>query len=47
MRRDQERAAAFARLQHLVTQGAESGISVRSLEEVLEEAHRQARRPPG
>lgn len=43
IRRDQERAEKLGDLQRLLTEGLESGISDRSLAEVLEAARRQAR----
>lgn len=42
IRRDQERSAAFAELQKLVTVGLDSGISDRLIEDILEEARRRA-----
>ena len=42
IRRDQERADGLAELQRLVTKGLDSGVSERSLSEVLDEARRQA-----
>ena len=41
IRRDQERADALAQLQHLVTQGIESGVSDRSMCDLLEIARQQ------
>ena len=42
IRRDQERAEKIARLQKLITEGIESGISERSFDEIMEEARRRA-----
>ena len=42
IRRDQERAEQIARLQKLITEGIESGISERSFDEIMEEARRRA-----
>lgn len=42
IRRDQERQASIARLQRAVDEGIASGISTRSMDEVLEEARRRA-----
>ncbi len=47
IRRDQERAGSLAELQKLITEGFESGISDRSMEEVLDEARRQAKSARG
>lgn len=47
IRRDQERAFGTAELQALITEGLESGISERSLEEVLDAARREARAARG
>ena len=41
IRRDQERAAKIAEMQHLITEGLKSGISDRSMDDVLEDARRQ------
>ena len=43
IRRDQERAAKLAELQKLITEGIESGVSDRSLNDTLEAARKQAR----
>jgi len=43
IRRDQERADKLAELQRLITEGLESGVSERSIDEVLDAARRQAR----
>jgi antitoxin ParD1/3/4 len=43
IRRDQERAAKIAEMQRLITEGLESGISDRSLDEVLADARRQVK----
>jgi antitoxin ParD1/3/4 len=42
IRRDQERAAKREEMQRLITQGIESGISTRSMKEILKVAHDQA-----
>jgi antitoxin ParD1/3/4 len=42
IRRDQERAAKLAELQKLITEGIASGVSGRSMEEVLEAARQEA-----
>jgi antitoxin ParD1/3/4 len=42
IRRDQQRAGALVGLQRLVTEGLESGVSERSMDQVLEAARRQA-----
>ena len=42
IRRDQERTQALARLQGLVSEGLDSGISDRSMAEVLEIARHQS-----
>jgi antitoxin ParD1/3/4 len=42
IRRDQERAAKLAELQRLITEGMDSGISDRSMDEVLEAARAKA-----
>lgn len=47
IRRDQERAAALARMQALITEGLESGVSDQSLDEVIEEARQMARQRRG
>lgn len=47
IRRDQERARALAELQRLITEGIESGVSSRSLDEVLELAREKASRAAG
>jgi antitoxin ParD1/3/4 len=41
IRRDQERISKLAELQKLITQGLESGVSDRSISEVLEAARKQ------
>jgi antitoxin ParD1/3/4 len=38
IRRDQERAAKLAELQKLITEGIESGVSSRPMDEILEAA---------
>ncbi|HEY4250538.1 MAG TPA: type II toxin-antitoxin system ParD family antitoxin [Roseomonas sp.] len=43
IRRDQERADKLAELQRLITEGIDSGISDRSIGDVLEAARRQAK----
>lgn len=42
IRRDQERAAKLAELQGLITAGLESGVSGRSIEEILDAARAEA-----
>lgn len=42
IRRDQERAQAHAELQRLIAEGIESGVSGRSMDEVLQLARQQA-----
>ena len=42
IRRDQERAAKLEELQRLITEGIESGISDRSMEDILRAARKQA-----
>ena len=44
IRRDQERAAKLGELQALITEGLESGISTRSMDDVLQGARRKVRR---
>ena len=43
IRRDQERAAKLAELQKLITEGIESGVSDRSVNDILKAAREQAR----
>lgn len=43
IRRDQERASALAELQKLVRDGLESGVSDRTIDEVLEAAREQTK----
>ena len=43
IRRDQERVAQLAELQQLITEGLESGVSDRSITEVLEAARMRVR----
>ena len=43
IRRDQERVSKLAELQRLITEGLESGISDRSIGDVLEAARKQVR----
>jgi antitoxin ParD1/3/4 len=40
--REKERAEKLAELQALITEGVESGVSPRSMEEILESARQQA-----
>ena len=47
IRRDQERTAALAELQRLITEGLESGISDRSMGELLEAARQQVKNAGG
>lgn len=42
IRRDQERAAKMAELQRLITEGIESGVSGRSMDEILAAARQEA-----
>jgi antitoxin ParD1/3/4 len=44
IRRDQERQSGIARLQRLIDDGFESGVSPRSIEEILADAMGQAAR---
>lgn len=41
IRRDQERAGGLAELQRLLTEGLDSGVSGRTIDEVLDAARRQ------
>ena len=43
IRRDQERADKLAELQELLTEGLESGVSDRTMEDVLKTARQQAK----
>lgn len=43
IRRDQERASKLAELQKLITEGLESGVSDRSIGDVLEAARKQVK----
>jgi antitoxin ParD1/3/4 len=43
IRRDQERADTLAELQALLTQGLESGVSDRTIDDVLKAARQQAK----
>ncbi len=43
IRRDQERDAKVAAMQHLVTEALESGVSSRSTQDILEIARRQVK----
>ena len=47
IRRDQERAQGLAELQRLITEGMESGVSNRSMDEILELARDKAWRAAG
>lgn len=49
IRRDQDRAAKIAEMQHLVTEGLESGAGDRSMAELLEDARARhgAAKPSG
>lgn len=47
IRRDQERAGKLADLQKLLTEGLESGVSDRSIDEVLAAARNQAKTARG
>lgn len=47
IRRDQERSSRLAAMQALVTQGLESGIDARSMEELREAGRMAARRGTG
>ncbi len=38
IRRDQERSAKLQELQHLISEGLESGVSTQSMDDVLREA---------
>ncbi|KPH79761.1 MULTISPECIES: type II toxin-antitoxin system ParD family antitoxin [Bosea] len=42
IRRDQERQDAIARIQHAIDEGIRSGVSTRSMDELLDEARRRA-----
>ncbi len=42
IRRDQERTEKIAALQKLITEGIESGMSERTMDEIFEDARRQA-----
>ena len=42
IRRDQERADSLQELQGLITQGIDSGISPRSMDDILKEARRRS-----
>ena len=42
IRRDQERVGKLAELQKLITEGMESGVSARSVDDLLEAAREQA-----
>ncbi|MBK8907334.1 MAG: type II toxin-antitoxin system ParD family antitoxin [Rhodospirillales bacterium] len=43
IRRDQERASKLAELQKLLTEGLESGVSDRTIDDVLRAARQQAK----
>jgi antitoxin ParD1/3/4 len=47
IRRDQERAARLAELQRLITEGLESGVSDRSMTEVLAMARKRTKSARG
>lgn len=47
IRRDQERAGKLAELQKLLTEGLESGVSHRSIDEVLKAAREQGKTERG
>ena len=47
IRRDQERADKLAELQKLLTEGLESGVSDRTMEDVLKTARQQAKTARG
>ena len=47
IRRDQERAGKLAELQKLLTEGLESGVSDRTIDEVLKAARGQAKTARG
>jgi len=47
IRRDQERADKLAELQKLLTEGLESGVSDRTMNEVLKTARQQAKAARG
>ncbi|QNT68364.1 type II toxin-antitoxin system ParD family antitoxin [Defluviicoccus vanus] len=47
IRRDQERAGKLAELQALLTEGLESGVSDRTIDEVLKAAREQAKTARG
>ncbi len=47
IRRDQERAGKLAELQKLLTDGLESGVSDRKIDEVLKAAREQAKTARG
>ena len=47
IRRDQERADKLAELQELLTEGLESGVSDRTMEDVLKTARQRARTARG
>jgi len=42
IRRDQEKQTKIAELQHLITEGIESGVSDLSMQDILEAARRKA-----
>jgi len=47
IRRDQERADKLAELQELLTEGLESGVSGRTMDDVLKTARQQAKAARG
>ena len=47
IRRDQERADKLAELQELLTEGLESGVSDRTMDDVLKTARQQAKTARG
>jgi antitoxin ParD1/3/4 len=47
IRRDQERADKLAELQNLITEGLESGVSDRTVDDVLKSARQQAKTARG
>lgn len=47
IRRDQERAGKLAEMQKLLTEGLESGVSDRTIDEVLKAAREQAKTARG
>jgi antitoxin ParD1/3/4 len=43
IRRDQERAERLGELQRLIAEGIESGVSTRSIDDIVEEARERAK----